>query len=187
MLLGNHKNRLATFSKAVKIPEMIISFLFLATGIYLLVKGGHPETYLMVKVLLVFVSIPLAVIGIKKEKKGFLAASVAILIYVYGVAETQSLTFSKPDDKGIITNVEDEEYVIEKHGQSIYNMHCMRCHGMEGDKMRYESPNLRVSTLTKEERWEVINNGKGLMPAFNLKLDENEKEALEAFMITLKD
>lgn len=185
MLVANHKNALQKFSKAVKIPEMIISFLFLASGIYMLVKGGHPETYMMVKILLVFASIPLAVIGIRKEKKILLVLSVVILIYVYGIAETRSLTFSRPSMKGVIQNVEDENYQLISHGKGIYQYHCMRCHGEEGNKMRYESPDLTKSQLDFGERWNIIENGKGMMPAFGKKLDENEKKALDTYLLSL--
>ncbi len=187
MLIANHKETLKKFSKAVKVPEMIISFLFLATGIYMLIKGGHPELYLMVKVLLVLVSIPLAIIGIRKEKKVFLILSVVILIYVYGIAETRSLTFTHPEAEGIIENVEDNNYQIKEHGLALYQQHCSRCHGENGDKMRYDSPDISKSVLNETERWEIINNGKGMMPAFGKKLDKNEKKALEAYIQTLKD
>lgn len=185
--MTNHKETLKKFSKAVKIPEMIISFLFLATGIYMLVKGGHPELYMMVKIILVLASIPLAVIGIRKENKVMLVLSVVILIYVYGIAETRSLTFTQPKMDGIIENVEDNNYQITKHGLALYQQHCLRCHGENGDKMRYESPDISKSNLTESERWEIINNGKDMMPAFGKKLDKNEKQAMEAFLQTLKN
>jgi cytochrome c553 len=186
MMLANHKNTLQKFSKAVKIPEMIISFLFLATGIYMLVKGGHPETYMMVKILLVFASIPLAVIGIKREKKILLVLSVVILIYVYGIAETRSLTFSGPSMKGVIQNVNEDNYQLLSHGKGIYQYHCLRCHGENGNKKRYNSPDLTQSVLNYEERWSIIENGKGMMPAFGKKLDENEKKALDAYLQSLR-
>jgi cytochrome c553 len=131
---------------------------------------------------LVLVSIPLAIIGIKKDKKVFLVLSVLILLYVYGIAETKSLTFSKPDMSGIIINVEDNNYEIMEHGKAIYLQHCMRCHGKEGNKMHNNSPDLTKSELSEEERWNVIKKGKGIMPAFGPNLDKNEKEALEAFL-----
>ena len=141
--------------------------------------------YLMVKVVLVLLSIPLAVIGIRKENKVLLALSVIILIYVYGVAETRSLTFSRPGMEGIIENVEDDNYQLESHGKSIYQYHCMKCHGEEGNKMRYDSPDITKSQLSKDERWQIINNGKGMMPAFGNKLDKNEVAALDAYLQTL--
>lgn len=186
LLLSNKKDQLINFSTKVKVPEMIISFLFLATGVYMLIKGGHPELYLMVKIVLVLASIPLAIIGIKKSNKVLLALSVLILIYVYGVAETKSLTFSKSAPSGIIMDARDDNYKIEEHGRALYQQHCMRCHGMEGNKMRYDSPDLTQSKLSNEERWKIINNGKGMMPAFENALDENESKALDAFLNTLK-
>ncbi|QNL21182.1 c-type cytochrome [Hyphobacterium sp. CCMP332] len=186
MLIANHKETLKKFSRLVKIPEMIISVLFLATGVYMLIKGGHPELYMMVKIVLVLASIPLAVIGIRKEKKLFLVLSVVILIYVYGIAETHSLTFTHPSPEGLIENVEDDNYQIKVHGLALYQQHCLRCHGEQGDKMRYESPDISTTSLDKEQRWAIINNGKGMMPAFGKKLDKNEKKALEEYLLSLK-
>ena len=185
LLLINKKEVLKNFSKRLKIPEMIISFLFLASGVYLLVKGGHPEMYMMVKIVLVLASIPLAIIGIKKSNKIMLGLSVLILIYVYGIAETKSLTFSKHTPSGIIIDANDVNYKIVDHGRALYQQHCMRCHGMEGNKMRYESPDLTKSNLSKEERWEIIEKGKGMMPAFGSALDDNESKALDSFLNSL--
>ncbi len=184
MLVANRKESLTRFSKVVKIPEMIISTLFLGTGIYMLVKGGHPEVYMMVKIVLVLVSIPLAVIGIKKDKKVFLVLSVVILLYVYGIAETRSLTFSRPEIANVIVDVTNQNYDRLVHGKAIYTTHCTRCHGEEGNQMLNDSPDLTKSILSKEERWILIENGKGTMPAFGDILNENEKIALEEYLLT---
>ena len=61
--------QLAKYNKATKVPEMVISFGFLATGIGMLVLHAQLTTLMIVKILCVLAAIPLAVIGFKKGNK----------------------------------------------------------------------------------------------------------------------
>ena len=78
LLLGNNAAGLLKFNKMTKVPEMIISFLFLATGIYLLFQAPELGTLLYVKLAFVVASIPLAIVGFKKSNK--VLVSVAMLL-----------------------------------------------------------------------------------------------------------
>ena len=69
LLLSNKNDLLGKFSKKIKVPEMIISTLFLLTGVFLLTKlpfGGKYDYLLWIKLSMVAVSIPVAIIGFKK-------------------------------------------------------------------------------------------------------------------------
>ena len=70
LLLANKNEVLQSFSKKVKVLEMIVSFLFLATGVYLMFQLPEIKPMLIIKITIVFLSIPLAVIGFKKGNKG---------------------------------------------------------------------------------------------------------------------
>ena len=61
LLLSDKNDLLETFKKKSKIVEMIVSFGFLATGIYLMVKMPIIPMIMYVKIGLVLLSIPLAV------------------------------------------------------------------------------------------------------------------------------
>ena len=69
LLLLNKQETLMKFSKMVKVPEMIVSILFLVTGIYMLTQVPEIKSLLIIKIVAVFLSIPLAVIGFKKQNK----------------------------------------------------------------------------------------------------------------------
>ena len=66
LLLSNREDLLKRFTKFIKIPEMIVSVLFLVTGIYLMTQLPEIKMILWVKIGLVVLSIPVAVIGFKK-------------------------------------------------------------------------------------------------------------------------
>ena len=78
LLLSGREALLDRFSKLTRIPEMIISVLFLLTGIYLMTQlplGGGYDFLLWIKICLVLVSIPLAVVGFKRKNKILAALS----------------------------------------------------------------------------------------------------------------
>ena len=66
LLLANKNEGLAKFTKTVKVPEMIISTLFLLTGIYMLTQIPEIKTLMIIKIIVVLAAIPLAIIGFKK-------------------------------------------------------------------------------------------------------------------------
>ena len=70
LLIGKTEN-LEVFTKKVKVPEMIISFLFLVTGAVMLFQLPEIKTLLIIKIVAVFASIPLAVVGFKKKRGPF--------------------------------------------------------------------------------------------------------------------
>ena len=87
LLLMNKQETLMKFSKMVKVPEMIVSTLFLVTGIYMLTQVPEIKSLLIIKIAAVFLSIPLAVIGFKKQNKILAVASLLLIVGAYGLAE----------------------------------------------------------------------------------------------------
>ena len=70
-------------------------------------------------------------------------------------------------------------------GQRIYLEHCQRCHGAHGNAQLNGAKNLQYSTLNMEERFYVISNGKGVMPAFSGNLDAEEITHVASYLDSL--
>src|ERR1044072_7359060 len=69
LLLSNRQDLLQKFTNVSKVPEMIVSALFLITGIYLMTQLPVIKPAMWVKIGLVLASIPVAVVGFKKGNK----------------------------------------------------------------------------------------------------------------------
>src|SRR5205085_11672792 len=78
LLVFGKTEMLQNFTKKFRVPEMIISLLFFATGIYLAINTGNGGTWLWVKLAAVLVSIPLAVIGFKRMNKNLALLSLIL-------------------------------------------------------------------------------------------------------------
>ncbi len=159
LLLSNKNDLLATFTKKVRIAEMIISFLFLATGIYLATQlpfGGKFDYLFWIKLAMVFTSIPLAVIGFKKQNKVLAALSLLLITGSYGLAEVYS------KKKGI---PKEGQAIVAGDGESLYKANCVVCHGNDGKLGASGAKDLSISTLDVASIKEMILHGKGSMPA----------------------
>jgi mono/diheme cytochrome c family protein len=138
----------------------------------------------------------------KKLNKPMVALALAIFVYVYGVAETKSLTMKK--DRPATATESPEANVTEENGtvseeetvpaitsemsetalanaKQIYAQQCETCHGSDGKKGLNNASDLSASALNLQERKEVILNGRGLMPAFKGQISEQEAEEVAAF------
>jgi mono/diheme cytochrome c family protein len=142
----------------------------------------------MVKVVLVFLAIPLGIIGFKRGNKVLASLSLLLILYVYGVAETQSLTFQKAKLE-VVADTEgmSEEEVAIANGKNIYTVYCVQCHGEDGKLGLYNSGDLTQSTLAMEDAILQITNGKGAMRAFASDLTEEQIRQVAMFIQTLKE
>ena len=182
LLLANKIDLLDKVRQKTKVLDMIFGTLLLATGIYLLVTlpEGMPS-YLVIKLILVFSAIPLGIIGIAKKKKPLALVSVLIFIYVFGIAQTRSITWSKPN----LPSLSAGEPLV-KQTKEIYNELCARCHGENGDLGRYKAADLTKTELSLEERAAIIANGKGSMVAYKGVLNNTQINALANYIEELK-
>ncbi|MFD3001379.1 SirB2 family protein [Pontibacter toksunensis] len=211
LLLLNKRDTLDRMRSKTKIVDIVLGILILITGGYLLfLYSGRIPTYLIVKIVFVLLAIPLGIIGIKKESKGLTVLSLLIFLYVYGVAETNSLAMNKEEPSvAPITNTTTElpvkkapeeitpaeaaqEEILNAMGETlmanakaIYTQVCATCHGEDGGKGLGGAALLTQSQLTLNDRINVIEKGRGLMPAFGSQLTPQEAEALAAYTITL--
>ena len=85
LFLRNNAEGLLKFNKATKMVERLVSVLFLATGIYLLLQAPELGTLFYIKLIFVFASIPLAVIGFKKSNKALVILSFLLILGAYGL------------------------------------------------------------------------------------------------------
>lgn len=159
LLLSNKNDLLAAFTKKTRIAEMIISVLFLTTGIYLstqLPLGGKFDYLFWIKLIMVFTSIPLAIIGFKKQNKVLAALSLLLITGSYGLAEVYTKRKGIPKDNTVLA---------AENGEALYKANCVVCHGNDGKLGLSGAKDLSISTLDLGSIKEMIIHGKGSMPA----------------------
>lgn len=71
-------------------------------------------------------------------------------------------------------------------GGKIYKQYCVTCHGLYGDMGATGAFNLQETTLTLEERIEVITNGRNTMTGFKTLLSEEKIKAVAEYTFELK-
>src|SRR5690606_3227004 len=89
LLISDKNDLLAKFVRRTRVAEMIISALFLITGIYLATQLPFNSRYdylFYIKLAMVFASIPVAIIGFKRGNKIVAALSLLLITGSYGIA-----------------------------------------------------------------------------------------------------
>lgn len=74
----------------------------------------------------------------------------------------------------------------EVSGAAVYQKRCVLCHGANGRMGMNGAKVLPESTLSVEERIQVVTHGKGIMPAFGEQISRAEIEAVAKFTTTLE-
>ena len=184
-LISDKKETLTGYAAKTRVAEMILSVLFLATGIYLVYAGPSLSVLQYVKIALVFASIPLAIIGFKREKKPLAILAIVFLFLAYGLAEMNKAQYAKADKAPVDTSAEAADPVAM--GKTVYSAKCVACHGEKGDAGLAGAKNLRITQLTDQEQKDIIRNGKpGTgMSAFP-DLTDDQLSGLIAYIKTLK-
>jgi mono/diheme cytochrome c family protein len=70
-------------------------------------------------------------------------------------------------------------------GMAVFRQYCVTCHGADGKLGLSGAKDLAASTLTLEERLNIIANGKKVMTPFNEILTPEEIKAVAAYTQTL--
>lgn len=153
LLLSDKTELLAKFTKKVKVPEMIISFLFLATGIYLMTTLPKIHYLMWVKLALVFASIPIAVIGFKRGNKVMAALSLVMITASFGIAEIAHKKKMKADNSNIAVT----------DGKALYENNCKLCHGDDGKLGAMGAKDLTATAFDANGIKNVILHGQGSM------------------------
>jgi mono/diheme cytochrome c family protein len=170
LLLSNRADLLQKFTKSTKVIEMIVSALFLITGVWLMTGLEHIPTILWIKVVLVFASIPVAVIGFKKGNKVLAALSLLMITAAYGLAEVQK----KKREKGEVVTVSNV------NGQELYTLKCANCHGSDGKLGFSNAADLSKTTIGTDSIKQVILKGRNAMVPVDL--TEEQAAAVTAYV-----
>jgi mono/diheme cytochrome c family protein len=200
LLITNKIGNLDNFSKKFRIPESIISLVFLVTGFILLINTGNTSNFLWIKIILVFASIPVGIIGFKKHNKIMAVLCVLLIVAGYGMAEANKSVSKKqlravlqnlPNPK-VETNISKDSTQTEQHqkqqleyGKQLYTAACINCHGENGDLGKSGAKNLKTTALNETEKSAIIKKGKGVMPSYS-SLSDTQIQAIIKYINTLK-
>ncbi|MCC6372871.1 MAG: SirB2 family protein [Bacteroidia bacterium] len=158
LLLSNKNELLASFTKKFRIAEMVISFLFLATGVYLATQlpfKGKYDYLFWIKIVMVLASIPLAVIGFKKANKVLAALSLLLITGSFGLAEVYSKRKNIPKD--------GESAIVANDAKSLYEVKCAMCHGNDGKLGLAGAKDISVTQMDVAAIKQIILTGKNAM------------------------
>jgi len=181
-LISEKKETLAGYTAKTKIAEMILSVLFLGTGIWLVVAGPALSLLMYVKIALVFASIPLAIIGFKREKKPLAMLAILFLLLAYGLAEMNKAQSKKLK---VETNTTTADPAVA--ARTLYTDNCVSCHGAGGDAMIAGAKNLKTTQLTDDQLKDIISHGKpGTSMNGYSTLSDDQLNGLVAYIKTLK-
>ena len=179
ILLFTSKSKLENYTSLTKVSEMIISTIFLITGIWLFVIIGGIKTMQIIKLILVFISIPIAIIGFKKHKRGMALIALVLIVCAYGVAE---MSKNKPYIPKKVELVGGSNSSIAD-GALVYHSNCAFCHGDDGKKMYRNAADLTKSALINDEIIQMVREGsRGKMPSYNIILSDENMRAVAKFV-----
>ena len=181
LLLANQTSSLEKFKKMTKVLEMIVSTVFLVTGIWLFVEIGSIKLFQVIKLVLVVASIPIAVIAYKKSNKGLAVLSLFFIIMSYGLAE-----MSKKQKALGSNDAELNSGNAAEMGKAVYTSYCVKCHGEDGKKGFMGAIDLTFSTMDQAAVTEVVTNGKNSMTPYKEILNTAQIAAVSEYVISLR-
>jgi len=162
LLLANKKEALQSFTKKFKVIEMIVSVLFLGTGIYLMTQVAEIKMTLIIKISMVFLSIPLAIVGFKKGNKALALISFLLITGAFGIAE---MSGKKNKAKG------------GANTEELYTNNCGTCHGKDGKLGLSGATDISITQLSADSITSIILNGRNMMPKTTLTPDQAKEIA----------
>jgi len=170
LLLSNKQDLLQKLTKITKVPEMIVSALFLITGVYLMTQLPEIKAITWIKVVLVLASIPLAIIGFKKGNKILAALSLLLITASYGLGEVSKKKREKGESVASTVN----------SGSELYTLICASCHGADGKAGLSGATDLSKTMMDAAAIKQTVINGKATMP--KVEMSEGQALAVAAYV-----
>ncbi|MFN8397987.1 MAG: cytochrome c [Bacteroidia bacterium] len=164
MMIAASKTAVDKYVKAMRIPHIVLSILMVATGTFLMFRApGGVQPYILVKLGLVLASIPLGVIGSKRNSVALTGFAFVLL------AGTMALAYAKPaflrnTSSTAASAKEGLDPAKIKAGQPLYEQRCTLCHGNDGAAGFQKAADLSTSKMADADMLNIIKNGKGVMP-----------------------
>lgn len=159
LLIANKKEQLQSFTKKIKAVEMIVSFLFLGTGIWLMALIPEIKIELIIKISMVLMAIPLAIVGFKKGNKGLAILSFLLITGAFGLAE---MAAKKNKAKVTVNDLNNDGSINAK---LLYTDNCAKCHGDDGKAGIMGATDLSVTKLSLDSISSLTDKGRKNMPA----------------------
>jgi mono/diheme cytochrome c family protein len=83
------------------------------------------------------------------------------------------------------SNAQAVDTIMAK-GKMIFQNNCTRCHGKDGLAGRFGAKNLQKSKLNDKQLFNIISNGRWLMPKWEKVLNDGQISAVILYVKTLK-
>lgn len=169
LMAAAKQETLAKYSKAMRVPHIVLATLMLGTGIFLMVRQGQSvdgiQPYVWLKFALVLASIPLGVVGSKRNSVALTGFAFVVLAAVMGLAYAKPAALRSTATKSIEVVKADLDMDKVKAGQPLFEQYCVLCHGSDGAAGIQGAKNLVQSVMPDADIVAIIKNGKGMMPA----------------------
>jgi len=93
---------------------------------------------------------------------------------------------SGAETAGRTTAAQRDSSTIVPDGMAVFRKYCVTCHGADGKLGLYSAKDLGESTLSRDERINIITHGKNLMTPFGTILSPAEIEAVAEYTLSFK-
>jgi cytochrome c6 len=78
------------------------------------------------------------------------------------------------------------ETLLNNTGKMVFENKCSGCHGIDGKRKRFGAADLSKSTLDYQGYYNIIMNGKRIMPSWRKKLTSTEIELVIKYIETFR-
>jgi len=180
VLLFVDDEKFIIYRKKTKFLEMIITMLFLVSGIIMFTmrSGGFHFTF-HIKLIIIIFAIPLAIIGFRKKNKFLVFVATSLFIMTYGIAELSTKRMKEVHVELPVTDV--------NYGKVLYERNCLTCHGDKGASQLNGATDLSSEDLSLFAISKTIRNGSVSKKMVGFKtLSEIEVNAISKHVLTLK-
>ena len=188
LLLSGKKDTLTSFSKRFLPFEIVVSVLFLITGIWLLFETSEVRALFILKIAVVALAVPLAFVGFRKQNVAMAVSSFVLIIASYGIAEMNKRSMVKRVElpKDVVVDASATNYDALAHGKALFSSQCEVCHGAEGNLQMSGAKDLTASEMSRDEVVQRIREGKLTMISYEDHFSTEEIDALADYVMSFR-